>query len=152
MSHTKAPWKIGLAVSLNNALAIFEQKAEPGMNPKDFRTICLVSPAESVDDEDIANARRIVTCVNEFDKWKGENAQLLEALKEIYDECFAVSSPSIGTMEKASAAIEKATNGTHCGDNIQPATAGEKIEAGDFVYISEDGKALKSDRTKIDNH
>ncbi len=32
------------------------------------------------------------------------------------------------------------------------ATAGEKIEAGDFVYISEDGKALKADRTKIDNH
>ena len=32
------------------------------------------------------------------------------------------------------------------------ATAGEKIEAGDFVYISEDGKALKADRTKIDTH
>jgi len=114
MSHTKAPWKIGYAISINNALAIFEQKAEPGINPKDFRTICLLSEHANIDKEDFENARRIVACVNacegiptetleseifnhgllklsstanEFARFKSENASLKNAIQEIIGLC-----------------------------------------------------------------
>jgi len=57
--HTPGPWKIGIAKNQNNALAVFDSRAEVGNNPKDHRCICIVTEPEMADKEDEANAALI---------------------------------------------------------------------------------------------
>ena len=72
-------------------------------------------------------------------------SSLLKIVAAIEDLTGSRFEPPTLTREKP------ASNAKFMG-KVKTATAGEKIEAGDFIYISEDGKALKADRTKIDNH
>ena len=69
--HTPGPWKIGIAKNQNNALAVFDSRAEVGNNPKDHRCICIVTEPEMADKEDEANAALIAAA-----------PELLAALKE----------------------------------------------------------------------
>lgn len=89
---------------------------------------------------------KLSSTANEFARLKEQNAQLLDALRICREDInWMLNNREFLTGAKydhIDRVIGEATT----------ATAGEKIEAGDFVYISEDGKALESDRTKIDNH
>jgi len=107
--HTPGPWKIGIAKNQNNALAVFDSRAEVGNNPKDHRCICIVTEPEMADKEDEANAALIAAAPD-----------LLKALKDCLDfphedlEMWATGGGAITItltpyhIEQAIAAIAKA--------------------------------------------
>ena len=102
---------------------------------------------ETLESEETNNVfSNFVGSVSEFTNIKEQNEQLLDALRICREDInWMLNNREFLTGAKydhIDRVIGEATT----------ATAGEKIEAGDFVYISEDGKALKADRTKIDNH
>ena len=112
-SHTPEPWKIGAATTIGNALAIFDDRAKPENSANMHRLVCLISPPETADTEDEANARRIVACVNAcagittealelvaqesgnilagMEKLKQENAALRAVLKEALSEIIDIT-------------------------------------------------------------
>ena len=73
-------------------------------------------------------------------------------LSNLIKTALAIEDLTGAKFEQPTLTREKPASNAKFRGKVKTATAGEKIEAGDFVYISEDGKALKADRTKIDNH
>lgn len=69
---TPTPWFIGEAIHVkyNEPHLFINNTKEAG------RTVCSISPIEDLDDQDIANAKHIVKCVNNFN-------ELVEALESV---------------------------------------------------------------------
>ena len=102
---------------------------------------------ETIESEEINNVlSNFIGSVSEFTNIKEQNAQLLDALRICREDInWMLNNQEFLTGAKydhIDRVIGEATT----------ATAGEKIEAGDFVYISEDGTALKANQTDTDNH
>lgn len=77
---TKGEWVIGYGDD-SHALGIFTKKMlDEGLNES---PICLISPIDKISDTDKANAERIITCVNGWDKLKADHEKVNRLLHDL---------------------------------------------------------------------